>query len=69
MRITDSSGNKLFGGTAQAGETLNLTGKPPFYVQATRHKFDIEYQGETNGIKAYPNKPGQKNIFVVGSDE
>ncbi|MEN8218188.1 MAG: RodZ domain-containing protein [Pseudomonadota bacterium] len=69
MRITDNSDNKLFGGTAQAGKTLNLTGKPPFYVQATRHKFDIEYQGETNGIKAYPNKRGETNIFIVGSDE
>ncbi len=70
MKITDSSDKKLFSGLAKAGEVLNLEGKPPFYLKTARYGLDIEYQGETKGIKSYSNtQRGKITIFVIGSDE
>ncbi|OAD18975.1 hypothetical protein THIOM_005408 [Candidatus Thiomargarita nelsonii] len=64
MRITDSTGEKLHGGTVKASETLNLMGKPPFYIQTIRDDFYVKYQGRTNRITEYP-KP--ENQFIIGN--
>jgi len=70
MKISDSSDKKLFSGTAQAGDVLNLEGKPPFYLKTARYRLDIEYQGEIKGLKSYPKTLREgKKVFVIGSDE
>jgi hypothetical protein len=47
-----------------------LEGKPPFYLKTVRYGLDIEYQGETKGIKSYPKtQMDGKKVFVIGSDE
>ncbi|OAD18976.1 hypothetical protein THIOM_005409 [Candidatus Thiomargarita nelsonii] len=70
MEIRDSSDKKLFSRLAQAGDVLNFEGKPPFYLKTARYGLDIEYKGETKGIKSYPKtlRDG-KRVFVIGSDE
>ena len=65
MRIKDSSGKKLHGGTVKAGTVLSLEGEPPFYIQAMRHDFDIEYQGQIKRIGMYPKQEGKTNISVI----
>ncbi|MEN8218187.1 MAG: RodZ domain-containing protein [Pseudomonadota bacterium] len=69
MKITDSSGKKLFYGIAKAGKVLDLEGKPPFYLRTVR-LVEIEYQGEINKMTSYPKTrlDGTK-VFVIGSDE
>ncbi|TGO02857.1 hypothetical protein PN36_17900 [Candidatus Thiomargarita nelsonii] len=70
MRISDNSDKELFSDLAQAGDVLNLEGKPPFYLKTARYGLDIEYQGEIKGIKSYPKtQRGKITIFVIGSDE
>ncbi len=64
MRITDSSGEKLQGGTVKAGDTLNLMGKPPFYIQTIRDDFYVKYQGKTNRVSEYPK---QGNQFIISN--
>jgi len=69
MKITDNSGKKLHAGTVKAGRVLSLEGEPPFYIQAGRDDFDIEYQGKIKRIGMYPKQPGEKNISVIALSE
>ncbi|MEN8217420.1 MAG: RodZ domain-containing protein [Pseudomonadota bacterium] len=64
MIIRDSTGKKLHGGTVKAGDTLNLMGKAPFYIQTIGDDFYVKYQGKTNWISEYPR---QGNQFIIGN--
>ncbi|KHD05855.1 hypothetical protein PN36_17895 [Candidatus Thiomargarita nelsonii] len=65
MRITDSTGKKLHGGTVKAGTVLSFKGEPPFYIQTVRNDFDIEYEGRIKRIGMYPKQPGENNISII----
>jgi len=65
MRITDSTGKKLHGGTVKAGTVLSFKGEPPFYIQTARNDFDIEYEGRIKRIGMYPKQPGENNISII----
>ena len=70
IRITDSSGNRLYQGTGNAGEILPLEGTPPFSLMVGNFEgVDIEYNGEINKVADYPKQRGQKNLYIVGGEE
>jgi cytoskeleton protein RodZ len=70
IRITDSSGKRLYEGTGNAGEILPLEGTPPFSLLVGNFDgVDIEYNGEINKIIDYPKQKGQKNLYIVGGEE
>ncbi|RKZ42259.1 MAG: hypothetical protein DRQ49_02470 [Gammaproteobacteria bacterium] len=65
MRITDKTGEQLYEGIGNAGKRLSLNGIPPFKLKVGNTGVDIEYQGNTQNIKAYP---GQKLKFTIGAE-
>ncbi len=69
MRITDSTGKKLFQGTGTEGKSLTLEGTPPYKIRVGNHNnVDIEYQGTTKDVKEYPKYKNQKMTFIVGGE-
>jgi cytoskeleton protein RodZ len=69
MRITDSTGKKLFQGTGKEGESLTFEGSPPYKVRVGNYNdVDIEYQGNTKDVKDYPKFKNSKKTFIVGGE-
>ncbi len=71
IKITDNTGNQLYQGTGNAGETLPLEGTPPFYLQVGNYAgVEVEYNGKLNKVTDYPKKrKGRTSIFTIGGEE
>ena len=69
MRITDSTGKKLFQGTGRDGKSLTFNTSPPYKIRVGNYNdVDIEYQGNTKDVKDYPKYKNNKKIFLVGGE-
>ena len=69
MRITDSTGKRLFQGTGKEGKSLTLEGTPPYKIRVGNlNDVDIEYQGITKDVKEYPKYKNQKKTFIIGGE-
>ncbi len=69
MEITDKTNATLYEGISIKGKILSLDGTPPFYLKIGNvDGVNVEYKGETNDIRKFPKRRGQKNLFIIGSE-
>lgn len=69
LRVTDKNGKKLYGGTANPNDILNLEGTPPYKVRVGNSRLDIEYQGVVKNVKEYPKASNGRNTFIIGGED
>jgi len=64
-RVLDATGEKLFEGTKQAGDSLVLQGQPPFRLRfGVMQGVQVEYQNEILSVANSPLRQG--NNLVIG---
>ncbi len=69
MRITDKTKASLYEGIGSVGKSLSRDGTPPFYLKVGNvDGINVEYKGEIKDIKEYPKRRGQRNLFIIGSE-
>jgi len=69
MSITDKTNATLYEGIGNKGKVLALDGTPPFYLKIGNvDGVNVEYKTETNDIRKFPKRKGQRNLFIIGSD-